>query len=413
MIFGSGNEVRRDDVNPNRYNKTEAATEEVQEEISSDIDIVVQPATVDEAAEPVDSVPEIPDKKEDDSVGFGGIFFYRKNKEDDSSFSQDTFESSMEDKTVVSFESSGVQKNNLEGLSKSQLNEELVFSKNQLTEKENILSAIQDDSEPSIKLLHEEIEKSHKNYTEALQRTEKGLLTEYLELNKQINNNQAELKRAESDISAKESEISSKTSDYESVVESVGIIEKVLDYLSSSKDDNGIKSKFAKFISPLTRQLESARQLERVKKLSLEHSKKELEKLKGRKNRLENKDKELNAKQRKFFFGAVSKYSHLEKLQSNYEKAKEIYNSEKAKAISIATADVQEARNYVKEIENALKNVTEVEGNFSSTTIPQNASTELSIKFGLNSESEIEEFCKKLNCPPEKLLEILSEDTPL
>lgn len=249
----------------------------------------------------------------------------------------------------------------VDGTSMEELQAEKTTRENTLTEKQNALNDVYNGNNANIKAAKEEMVKAQQEYEKALSedKNAKAFAPQVLKNNENIAKNEENINKNAKAISDKENEIATSEGSLTSLTGELETLESSLSSLPALSGKEEDKEKDAK-ISAKKSELEKtiSAKKEEISKLTkqVETLKKELEELNKEKAGFEKEKQALEEEKQKLDKQVKEHCNEITKAKLEaFNKAKENYETVKTKELESAKAEVQKAKESVKEIDKKIE----------------------------------------------------------
>lgn len=254
-------------------------------------------------------------------------------------------------------DTSGTQKNVLEGMSLDELNKELDTTQDGLSGQKETLSNALSGSTPELEKLQDNVDKAYDAYKEQLELIDEDLAAQMEKLETAVNDAQADLDAKEQAVWEQEGVVNDCTTAYDNAVSKRANLEDIVSRLESTNTANMSaeqKASLSQQLAAAKAQLETAKTEEQNAEAALDEAEKELATREGALG--DAKEVLENAKQDKAEFEKtlLEEHAEIKTYLDEYNEAKETYNSEKSTAITNARAQVQVSEDYINEIKTAI-----------------------------------------------------------
>ena len=255
-----------------------------------------------------------------------------------------------------------VKQKDINNMTKEELTNELNTANTTLQEKQNVLEAILNGSDSSVKALQDNVNTTYEAYQEQLKTLDSDLAAKLDAKVKDITAKEQEISQTEFSISQQEATVSSCETAYNnavSEVENLNTCKSELENTDTSNMSEEQKAELRNKINAVSKQISEAEAERDRKKQEWEDAQTQLDNLNKTKSEQETALNNLNSEKAEID-AEISKLEttnpELKTARENYEQAKTALTEGKQTAAAEAKSGVKEAQDYVNKIENALQN---------------------------------------------------------
>lgn len=252
-----------------------------------------------------------------------------------------------------------VQEKTLDNMTKEELKSELLSAQSDLSEKQNKLSSILDGSDEKLQSLNENKEKLYDTYQEELEKVDKDMAEQVDTLKQDIDSKQDEIDSKDQEIADQEGVVSESENAYNNAVSTRENLEASLSALQgvdTADMDSDKKSELSSKIAELQSKISDAKEAENNAKEAWDNAEEKLDTLNEERETLQGELDELEKQMTDLEAEIVEKYPQMKEYMDAYNEADEEYKEYKESATASAKAEIQEAQDYVNEINTAINN---------------------------------------------------------
>ncbi len=256
-------------------------------------------------------------------------------------------------------QSSTPQEKTLDNMTKEELKSELSSAQSDLSEKQNKLSSILDGSDEKLQSLNENKEKLYDTYQEELEKVDKDMAEQVDTLKQDIDSKQDEIDSKDQEIADQEGVVSESENAYNNAVSTRENLEASLSALQgvdTADMDSDKKSELSSKIAELQSKISDAKEAENNAKEAWDNAEEKLDTLNEERETLQGELDELEKQMTDLEAEIVEKYPQMKEYMDAYNEADEEYKEYKESATASAKAEIQEAQDYVNEVNTAINN---------------------------------------------------------
>lgn len=262
-----------------------------------------------------------------------------------------------------SFNSQPAEKT-LDNMSKEELNSELNTAQTDLTEKQNVLSAILDGSDPEISDLKTKMDDSFDEYNEQLKAVDEDMANQVNDLQEKINKKEEEIDKKDQEIADQENVVANAETAYNNAVSSRDNLKSIVSDLENANTSNLNSEQQAAMTSKIQdakSQLEKAETAVDNAKETLDKEKEKLQEKEDEKTELISGDDDnclnkLNEEMQKLETQIIEDYPEIKTYMDAYKSAKDNYETTKETKIEEAKSAIEKSQAYVDEVQTAITN---------------------------------------------------------
>ena len=304
----------------------------------------------------------------------------------------------------------------LENMNKDELNAELSTAQTDLSEKQETLDNILNDTDPTIAGLKDAMDDAYKNFKDELEKLDEDMAKDLDDLKKQIDDKQKDIDAKDKEISDQECVLADAETAYDNAVSSRDNWQNIVDELENtdtSEMSSERKSKIESKKSEAQNNLDKAKQAVQDAETERNNAQQKLDSLKQEKEDLTNGDDNnsidaLNQKMEDLENDILDKYPELAEKDPDtgefgpmkvYQDAKEEYTTTKAKMVESAQKAVSESQSYVDEVQTAINNYDNKQNERDYAVNDLQAAVEWARKYDDYSYAQMQQIFAELGYP--------------